>query len=341
MSHLRIPAGLIALALPVSGLLLLPSNGAAQPYALYTIDVPCPACPSGVALATSAQGLSPGGDIVGWYADNNGTHGYLLTGYRLSGGMLTGGSLVALDVPGSLMGVGGVLPTTAAGISPSGDEIAGSFTAPFSSAPFGSPEYCTPAHPASCIKGFLYSHGQFSTLLFPLSSGGYHPGAVPQHVTPDGDIYGCLHDNDLGPSMVGAAWTRLGGPLSAIGVPMSMNHGAAPDGHTIVGHWTDMAGHTHGYIIANGTFQSWDVPGSTGTAIEDINPGDAFAGAYHDTRNHGFVQLPDGSPLITIDPPNSIGATVIGINAGGTIVGQYTDAKNHVHGFIGVPMVSN
>lgn len=340
MIRKRIVSCVIGIAMSVSGQLLLPSNGAAQPYALYTIDIPCTACPGGIALSTSAQGVNPGGDIVGWYTDNHGTHGYRLTGYQLSEGMLTGGDIVTLDVPGSLMGVGGTLPTSAAGISPSGDEIAGNFTAPFSNAPFGSPEYCTPAHPASCIKGFLYSHGQFSTLLFPLPSGGYHPGAVPQHITPDGDIYGCLHDNDTGTSMFGAAWTRLGDPLAAIGMPMSMHHGAAPDGQTIVGHWSNATG-THGYIIQNGNFQSWDVPGSNGTAIEDINAGGVLVGVYHDTRNHGFVQLPDGSPLIAIDPLDSIGASVIGINAGGMIVGQYTDTNKHLHGFIAVPMAGN
>ena len=38
----------------------------------------------------------------------------------------------------------------------------------------------------------------------------HHPGAIAQRITADGDIYGCVHDHDLGPSMYGAAWTRSG-----------------------------------------------------------------------------------------------------------------------------------
>ena len=77
-----------------------------------------------------------------------------------------------------------------------------------------------------------------------------HPGAIAQRITPDGDIYGCVHDHDLGPSMFGAAWTRAGtfslsfngGQLSdPMAIPMSMNNGATPgDGLTIVGFSMDM-----------------------------------------------------------------------------------------------------
>lgn len=338
MSRKRIPGSLIGLAL--SGLLLLPGSGAAQSFNFFSIDVPCSACPGGIALSTSAQGINPAGDIVGSYTDTSGSHGFLLSG----------GKFMSIDVPGALMGVAGSLPTGATGISPSG-EIAGTFTAPVSSAPFGSPEHCLAAHPASCIKGYIYSHGKFSTLLFPLASPstGYHPGAVPQHVTPDGDIYGCFHDYDTGMSMFGAAWTRLGdtsltaggGELAnpAIGVPMSMHHGAAPDGHTMVGHWTDTANHTHGYIVQNGVFRSYDVSGSATTAIEDINPAGAFVGVYRSDKNHAFLQLPDGTAPITIDfPGNPLGTVALGINAGGAIVGQYTDTGHQGHGFLAVPV---
>src|SRR5215469_7679065 len=68
-------------------------------------------------------------------------------------------------------------PTAPSAISPSGD-IIGTYIAPVSSAPFGSPEFCSAVKPASCIKGFLYSRGKFSTVLFPLTppASGYHPG---------------------------------------------------------------------------------------------------------------------------------------------------------------------
>lgn len=340
MSSKRIPAALIGLTLPLSGLLLLPGRSAAQQLQLTTIDVPCSACPGGIARSTSAMGINPAGDIVGWYADAAGqTHGYVLSRGRFT----------TIDVPGDLAGVAGTLPTIARGIGPSGD-IVGTYTAPVSTAPFGSPDYCTLAHPATCIKGFLYSHGKFSRVLFPLPSGGYHPGSVPQRMTPDGDIYGCLHDLDTGMSMFGAVWSRFGDislqagggelvnsdPLAATGVPMSMNNGATPDGHTIVGGFG-----SHGFIVRNGYFEPYDVPGSNSTDIWDMNPAGAFVGVYHDTRNHGFLQLPDRPSPITIDGPNSIGTTALGINPGGIVVGQYTDTSAHLHGFLAVPQMTN
>ena len=332
LRKLRI-AVLVHVAQSCAGLLLLATGGAAQPFNYYTIDVPCSACPGGIARSTSAQGINPGGDIVGSYVDAVGmSHGYLLRG----------GHFTTIDVPGSLAGVSGALPTVARGINPGG-EIVGNYAAPVSTAPEGSPDFCPAAGSVACIKGFLYSHGEFSTVLVP-----GHPGAIPQRISPDGDIYGCLHDFDLMASMFGFVRTRSsylsltlgGGELAdpSLSVPASMNNGASPDGHTIVGGWTDMmAGHTHGYVVHDGIFQSYDVPGSTSTFIWDMNPARAFVGAYHAGRNHGFLQLADGSAPITIDPQNSVNATAVGINPGGFIVGQYTDSAGHLHGFLAVP----
>ncbi len=303
-------------------------------FEFTTIDVPCAACPGGIARATSTQGINPEGDIVGFYVDEIGTsHGFLLSD----------GQFTTIDVPGSLAGVTGTLPTAARGISPSGN-IVGSYTAPVSSEPEGSSAYCPAVGSTACIKGFLYSRGRFSTVLFP-----GHPGAIAQRITPGGDIYGCLHDFDLMASMFGFSRTRFGfislksggGELAdpSQSVPDSMNNGATPGGDTIVGGWTDMAtGHTHGYVVRNGSFQSYDVPGSTLTFIWDINPEGVYVGVYHTSRNFGFVQPPDGSAPITIDVPNSVNNSVIGINPRGFIVGQYVDTNGHTHGYVGVPM---
>jgi hypothetical protein len=335
MLRKRILAGVIRMALPVTGLLLLAGSGAAQSFNFYSIDVPCAACPGGIAKSTSAQGINPAGDIAGSYTDAVGmTHGFLLSR----------GQFTSIDVPGTLAGVAGVLPTSAKGISPSGD-IVGDYTAAVSTAPEGSPAYCPAAGSPACIKGFLYSHGAFSTVLFP-----GHPGAIPQRITPGGDIYGCYHDFDLMGSMFGFARTRSGYVSLAAGggelfdpsqsVPASMNNGATPDGHTIVGLWIDMVtGHSHGYVVQNGNFQSYDVPGSTFTYIWDINPAGAFVGVYTSGKNHGFLQLPDGSAPITIDfPGNPLATSAVGINPGGAIVGQYTDTSHHVHGFLALPL---
>lgn len=318
----------------ICGLLFFSTQAVAQSFNFITIDVPCDVapptnCPNGIAPATVASGINPAGDIVGAFTDGVGKqHGFLLSQ----------GQFTTLDFPGAVA-------TSANGISPTG-EIVGSYVAPVSSAPPSSPDYC-PAASAACIKGFLYRQGKFSTVLFP-----GHPGAVPQRITPDGDIYGCLHDFNTGISMFGAIWTRSGqSSLTGSGgeladpsqsVPMSMNNGATPGGNMIVGLWTDMSNHRHGFVVRDGSFQSFDVLGSILTAIWDINPEQQFVGTYIDNtgHRHGFLQLPDGSAPINLDVPGAAATIAFGINPDGVIVGQYM-ASGHTHGFLAVPVTSN
>jgi hypothetical protein len=356
----------------VSGLFLLAGHSFAQQFNYASIDVPCSAapptqCQNGVARQTVPSGINPAGDIVGSYLDGVGRqHGFLWSGWLfttvVSGGqptvVVSGGQLTTIDVPGDLAGVGGSLPTSANGINPAGD-IVGNFAAPFITgvsdlAPQDSPAYCPAAGSAACIKGFLYRHGKFSAVLFP-----GHPGAVPQRITPDGDIYGCLHDFDLMGSMFGAAWTRLGNAsLTANGgeladaadsEPMSMNNGATPGGDVIVGLFNDMmSGQRHGFVVRDGVFQQYDVDNSSLTAIWDINPGQQFVGTYVDKstgRRHGFLQLSDGSAPINVDfPPPApklfFPTIAFGINPDGVIVGQYS-AGGRIHGFVAVPATSD
>ena len=326
----------------ISGLLLLGGDSAAaQSFNFISIDVPCGTCPNGIARRTAAGGINPGGAIVGVYTDAVGKqHGFLLSGGQFSD----------VDVPGDLAGVTGTLPTVARGISPSG-EIVGQYTAPVNAtAPVNSPEYCPAVGSAACTKGFLYSHGKFSTVLFP-----GHPGAIPGRITPDGSMYGCLHDYDVMASMFSAAWTRFGDTsLTANGgeladptqsFPNSMHGGASPDGHTLVGFYVDMmTSHQHGYVLKDGVLETYDVPNSTLTAIWDVNPGQEMVGTYKDSagKQHGFVQFPDGSAPITLDVPstppfNAVSSLAMGVNSGGAVIGQYTDTSGHTHGFLAVP----
>ena len=329
MLRKRIAARVIAMAVPLSGLLLMPSKSVAQSFNFVSIDVPCSACPGGIARRTAIGGISPTSDIVGVYTDAVGAqHGFLLSR----------GQFTNIDVPGALA-------TVARGISPTGD-IVGQYTAPVSSAPWGSPAYCPAAGSTACIKGFLYSRGAFSTVLFP-----GHPGAIPGRISPDGSMYGCYHDFDVMNSMFSAAWTRFGdtslaaggGELSnpSLSFPNSMHGGATPDGSVLVGFYVDMmTGHQHGYIVRNGLLQTYDVPNSTLTTIWDVNPEEELVGTYKDSsgKQHGFLQFPRGSAPITIDYPNAVATVAMGLNPEGTIVGQYTDTTGHTHGLLAVPV---
>jgi len=323
-------------------LLMLAATGAAQGFDYVSIDVPCSACPGGIARRTAAGGINPRGDIVGVYTDAVGAqHGFLLSGGQFS----------SIDVPGSLVGVAGTLPTVARGISSSGD-IVGQFVAPYNppistTAPVDSASYCPAAGSFACTKGFLYSRGEFVAVLFP-----GHAGAILESITPDGSMYGCLHDFDPMRSMFSAAWTRFGDTSLTAGggelvdpnlsFPNSMHGGATPDGHTVVGFYVDMmTSHTHGYVLQDGVLETYDVPGSTFTVVWGITPGQQLAGTYKDGRGHqhGFLQLPDGSAPLPIDAPGATGTVIQGVNPDAAMVGQYTDSTGHTHGLLVVPVV--
>jgi|SRR5215471_1641768 len=312
-----------------------------QLFDYQAVDVPCDAgaptfCQGGVASQTAVNGINASGDIVGSYVDGaRHQHGFVRTNGRYT----------SLDVPGAFGDVAGTLPTVANGINPAGD-IVGTYIVPFDDdEPVDSPFYCPTLHPAACIKGFIYRHGEFETLLFP-----GHPGAVPQRITPNGDVYGCLHDLDTGMSMYGAIWYHDGtvanlmaggGELtdSTMGMAMSMNNGATPGGHVIVGLFND-AVRRHGYVVQDGVFYSYDVPSATIklTAIWDMNPRGQFVGTYVDaTGRHGFLQNPDGSAPIQVDVTGRTNTIVFGINPNGVIVGTYTIGPA-THGFVGVPI---
>ena len=355
----------------VSGTLLIAAQAVAQQYTYLPLDVTCDAeatsCPAGlapgeVAAQTSARGVNARGDIVGFYVDaQRRQHGFLLQDGRYS----------TIDYP-----ITGVRATIANGINARG-EIVGQLVMPINpGAPQDSPLYC-PANLANntadpaCIKGFYLGRGGFSIITFPK-----HPGAIPQRITADGDIYGCLHDHDLDMSMFGAVWRRSyqgkdaveitatmslmaeGGELSnpTVDVPMSMNNAATFDAQFIAGLFV-MDGQQHGYLVRNGALETYDPVADAGlTAIWDMNPAQQFVGTYRKKaettlKRHGFVQRDNDSAPVTLDVQFTDGsgdtvtgfATVaFGISPSGVIVGQYSLVSGGPpRGFVAVPTGRN
>jgi hypothetical protein len=302
-------------------------------FTFVTIDVPN-------ATFTIPTGIGPGGDVVGIYGDASfNEHGFLLSH----------GNVTTIDVPGSLVGASGILQTEANGINPAGDIVGDYFAPP--GAP-GAPE-CQVAFPSTCRRGFLFTNGQFSDVLVPGKK-----GSIPNSITPDGTIYGCDHNDDYFGSMVGFGRTAFGtfitldaggGELQdpAQSVTASMNNGATPNGKIIVGLYANPplpGGTYHGYIVENGKFAPYDVPGSVLTQIWGINASADFVGLYDDTNNneHGFLQRWGESAPITIDVPSnppfsSILTDAFGINSAGHVVGLYIDSGGNFHGFLAVP----
>ena len=252
------------------------------------------------AVLTNAQGISPGGDIVGTYIDTFGKqHGFLLSN----------GNFTPIDFPGATV-------TIARGISPDGD-IVGSYSASLG------------VQPPATIHGFLLSQGNYSEIQFP-----GHLGTIAQRILPNGDILGCLHDTDLMTTMYAMMRTAAG--YASLGAQASMNNGATPDGNKIIGFYTDMmSGLTHGYLITYGAFTPLDVPGSKFTQAWDINPEGEIVGVFRDTSGtiHGFFESSNGQ-FSTIDVPGAKATRAFGINPGSAVVGAYVDAFGKTHGFV-------
>jgi hypothetical protein len=119
------------------------------------------------------------------------------------------------------------------------------------------------------------------------------------------------------------------------GTPSSMRNGATPNGSTIVGHYVDLGTSlTHGYMVQNNTFESFDVPGSNLTQAWDINPRGDVAGVFRDTSGkvHGFL-LRSGA-VASIDYPSATTTRAFGINPGGDIVGMYVGSNGKTHAFL-------
>jgi hypothetical protein len=109
----------------------------------------------------------------------------------------------------------------------------------------------------------------------------------------------------------------------------------------IVGYYENGVGSgIHGFLLShNGTFTSFDVPGSavTGTMGFGIDDPGEVVGTFTDDvgfGEHGFFLSKKGN-FTTIDEPNAVFETdVYGINAAGEIVGTFgDDTGSGVHGF--------
>lgn len=247
------------------------------------------------AVLTAAQGINARGDIVGFYDDATGRrHGFLLRD----------GLFTTIDYPGAAS-------TDARGIGPGGEIVGG---------------YRLPGEPSVNLHGYQRSaDGELTRVDYP-----GHTNTIPQRILADGTILGCRHNQDTMGSMYGVIMGRRGN--QEIPESMSMNNGGTPDGRRIAGLYTNMAGITEGYVIEDGVFTPFRVPGSTFTAAWDMNPASDIAGVYRDaTGFHGFVRR--GEHYATLNVPLAAATRAFGINARGNVVGSYV-AGGRTRGFL-------
>jgi uncharacterized membrane protein len=243
------------------------------------------------AVTTIAWGINARGDVVGEYFD---------AAARRHGFLLRKGVFTPIDVAGAL-------GTSARGINPRGDIVG---------------VYRDPGEPIVNAHGFLLTrHGDLVKVDFP-----GHTNTIPQRILPDGTILGCRHDNDTMGSMKGIVMSRAGN--SEVDAFASMHNGATPGLRRIVGLWTNMmTGRGEGYVIEDGEFTSFVVPGSTRTAAWDVNAAGEIVGVYANANGlHGFVRMGDEDEYLPVDFPGATATQAFAINARGDVVGSYTKA---------------
>ena len=250
------------------------------------------------ATTTIAWGINARGDVVGTYGDAaRRFHGFV----RQKGGFTT------IDYPGAIR-------TELRGIGPAGD-IVGAYARP---GELG----------LNNFHGFVLTrHGEFVDV----DQMG-HMFTIAQRILPDGTVLGCYHDRDTMMSMHGIVVD--GDDRQSLPQSGTMANGATPDGGRITGLVNDMDG-TSGFILEDGVFTKFRVPGSTFTAAWDMNPAGQIAGTFANaTGAHGFVRL--GDDYTTLNVPGASATRGFGINARGEVVGSYT-AAGTTHGYIATP----
>jgi hypothetical protein len=115
----------------------------------------------------------------------------------------------------------------------------------------------------------------------------------------------------------------------------------------ISGNYGDANNVTHGFLLSNGRYTTFDDPVAgtapfQGTNAFSLNDQGQVVGFYWDTtpnpvfgrfNEHGFL-LSNGR-YTTLDEPNAVGTTQANaINDFGRIVGDYLDARHVIHGFL-------
>jgi uncharacterized protein (TIGR03437 family) len=273
-----------------AGILLSISFAHAQQYALFTFDPPG-------STSTTVTGINNAGQIVGYYEDASGFHGFLRTG----------STYTIIEVPDSIPG-----RTLPAGISNRG-EITGQFAN------------------ASGTHGFIRSADGNSYTVFDAPNLG--AGATsPQDINDSGAVIG----NGFAGAGVNDGFLRSPqGSFTTLQLGTNVFPAGINNAGEIAGEYRSggSSGFLRGFVRSvTGTYQAIDVPGIIGTQIVDISDNGLLAGRFGNSSL--FVRNTDGT-FVTFTGPDSP-ATPAGINDSGTVAGSHGGGPAR-HGFLAVP----
>ena len=289
----------------------------AQTYTFTTLDDPLAGSftnANGSFSGTVAAGINASGEIVGYYFDSAGQHGFTETAAGFS----------TLDFP-NVAGSTGAL-----GISNAGQIVGGYGD--------GTGNY-----------GFVYTPGAgFAQISEPSAPAGSNTFA--SGVNDSGQIVGNYTDStgfnfrgflDTPGSGGASSFTTLADPKATSD---TFARGINNNGQ-VVGYYAPSGGVQIGYLLAPGGGYSdiIDPAAPKHTFPVGINDLGQVAGYYLGKGGpHGFVETPGtagaSSTFATLDDPlTTHGTYVQGISNNGQVVGYYSDANNVDHGFLATP----
>jgi hypothetical protein len=104
----------------------------------------------------------------------------------------------------------------------------------------------------------------------------------------------------------------------------------------LIGYYGGADGLEHIFLRqTNGTIVSFDLPNSIWTFASAINSAGQVAGSYLDTSfvYHNFLLDKNGT-IYLFDVSGAINSAITDMNAAGHMIGSYTDAGHVVHGFV-------
>jgi FG-GAP-like repeat len=268
------------------------------------------------------QDINDGGDIVGYYVDQNGDrHGFLKSG----------GSYVEVPI------IGLPFESEFNGINDSGD-IAG--IVPGTSAQpgfFGS----------SVVTGFLYQDNALSLHDFHVPASGRDETHF-EGINDDGAVVGYFTNPIVINPRAVQSYTGFifqNGSFQTIGpANNTLPYGVNDEGQ-VVGVFLGVTG-MNGiaarlpaagflYDAETGSFSTFTAPSATRTFARDINDDGIIVGYYEsNSGTHGFAYDTHANTWAPIDAPGAVATYINGINDLDQMVGYYVDHDGATHSFV-------
>jgi probable HAF family extracellular repeat protein len=290
----RNPKAMRSSGIRIIGLLLsLVSAAFASSYTFTTLDVP--GATPGISLAL---GINNSGQVVGYYYDSSGYHGFLYSGGAFTpiNDPAAPNSTVAIGInkTGQIVGYINYGPGSDGYLDSGGgftlvDYPAGGYNTANGINDLG--QIVGAYHDGSGAHGFLYSGGTFTTLDYPGAN-----VTFPIGINNSGQIVG-YYEN--GPGSHGFLYQS--GTYTTIDVPGTSGNGiqGINNAGVMVGSYSDGTG-THGYVYNGAAFTTFDAPLANGFTIAwGINDGGEISGYYNDAGGqHGFLAVP--APLYNV-----------------------------------------